>query len=814
MKKIIAFIVFAFLCNFLYSQEKPNFQNIECEISGKVIDSQSQKPMPYANVTMIRMRDTTIAGGTITDDNGFFKIEKLRPGMYLIKIQFIGFERYTTNIRLTPQNPIINLGLIQLKPAVTQLTEVEVVGEKPLVEFQLDKKVINVDKNIVTSGGNAVDVLRNTPSVEVDMDGNVLLRGSTNVNILIDGKPSTLIAGDKSTILEQIPASTIERIEIITNPSAKYDPEGMAGILNIITKKEKRQGVNGLVSLNYGTLKKFGGTFSINRRINKTNLFFSYDYRNDDRKGYRNHDRFIYFNDSLISNTIIRSNREGRHMSHNFKAGIDYNINNYESITLSSTYRMGNRTGNDSSINKVFDAYNSYKQYYSRYEKSENPNQNIDISLNYRKRFSVPIREFTFDTYYSLGKFDDTENYNQINYFPIYLTPNQRSISNNQFQNITIQSDYVHPIAEKTRIDAGIKAMARTTDNNYNFFNFDTTLNDFTNDTLLSNHFIYSDYVFAAYTTFSHEWKKISIQIGLRAEETFQKGDQITSQIKFDNHYFNIFPSTHISYSLPNNNKLQTSYSRRINRPDPHSLNPFIDKSDPLTWHAGNPDLKPEYINSYEISHIKDWKKLSLTSDIFYKWTDNVVSRYRKVDTSGTVTVFPLNMNKAESYGLEFTLTSQPIKPLRLMATFSYYKTSVFGSNEGNDLTNSIFSYNARLNASLFLPKEWSLQLNGMFNGPSVMAQATRTAFYTVDAAIKKEIWNRKASVSIRMSDIFNTMNFQVKTDDPSMKAVMEFKRQTQILYVTFSYKINEGIKQRERQRQQEMNNMEMDFNE
>lgn len=727
-----------FSLNCLIAQDRPNFSSIECEVTGKVVDEQTQKPMPYTNITLIRMKDSTIAGGTITDDNGFFKLEKLRPGMYIVKIQFIGYERFITTIRLHPQTPIANLGTIQLKPAVTQLSEVEIIGEKPLVEFQLDKKIINVDKNIVTTGGNAVDVLRNTPSVEVDMDGNVLLRGSTNVNILIDGKPSTLVAGDKSTILEQIPASAIERIEIITNPSAKYDPEGMSGILNIITKKEKRQGINGLVSLNYGTWQKFGGTFSINRRIDKTNLFFSYDYRNDDRRGYRNHDRQIFFNDSLISNTIIRSYRNGRHLSHNIKAGIDYNFNQYNSLTLSSTFRIGKRTGNDSSVNRVLDPDYNYQQYYNRYELSNNPNNNIDLSLNYRKRFNEPIRELTADVYYSLGNFDDTENYHQINYFPSFISPNQRSVSNNQFQNIIFQSDYVHPIAEKTRFDIGVKTMVRTSDNNYHFYNFDTINQDYINDINLSNHFVYTDNVYAVYSTLSHEWKKISIQVGLRAEETFQHGNQKTTGNIFKRDYFNLFPSAHISYSLPNNNKLQTSYSRRINRPDPNSLNPFIDKSNPLTWHAGNPNLKPEYINSYEISHIKDWKKVSLTSDIFYKWTDNVINRYRNIDSMGIVTVFPLNISKSESYGLEFTLSSQPIKPLRLMGTFSSYKTSVFGNNDGNDLTNSIYSYNIRLNASFFLPKEWALQVNGMFNGPSVMAQAVRTSFYTIDAAIKK----------------------------------------------------------------------------
>ena len=811
--RYIVFIVL--LLNVLnsFSQERPNFQNFEGDISGKILDEQSKKPMPYANISVFRMKDSTLAGGGITDEKGFFKIEKLKPGFYKIKIDFIGYDRYTTTAKITPQTPSVNIGNILLKPAVTQLGEVEVKSDKPMVEFKLDKKVINVDKNIVTSGGNATDILRNTPSVQVDMDGNVSLRGSTNVNILVDGKPSTLSAGDKAAILEQIPASTIERIEIITNPSAKYDPEGMAGILNIVTKQEKRQGINGLVTLNYGTMKKFGGTLSINRRVNKTNLFFSYDYRNDDRNGYRNHDRYMYYNDTLLSHTVINSKRTNQNFSHNFKGGFDYNFNPLNSLNFTATYRTGERNGNDYSINKVVSSVGTTSQYYQRDEKSTNPSNNIDLSLGYKKKFNEPMREFTSDLYFSKGIFNDDESYHQYNFVPIYTTPSQKSNSDNTFTNLTFQSDYVHPISEKTRLDAGIKAMMRTSDNNYFFYNFDTLATDFKQDTNLSNHFVYSDYVYAAYSTLSQEWKKFSIQLGLRAEETVQNGDQKTSNYVFKRDYFSLFPSTHISYSLPHDNKLQISYSRRINRPNPHSINPFIDKSDPLTWHMGNPNLKPEYINSYEFGHIKDWKKLSLTSQIFYKTTDNVVSRYRNVDTNGVVTVYPNNMSKAESYGLEFIVSTQPAKFMRLMGTFSYYKTKVIGSDGDNDLTNSTMSYDAKFNASFFLPKNFSAQINGMFNGPSVMAQATRTGFYTVDAGLRKELWDRKASLSLRLSDIFNTMKFQVKTDDPNLKALMEFKRETRILYVTFTYKINEGIKQKERQRQQEMN-MDMDMGE
>lgn len=805
MKIYISLIAALFTSICIFSQERSNFQNFEGSISGKVIDELTKEPIPYANISVYRTKDSTLVGGGITNENGFFKIENLHPGMFKIKVDFMGYDRFVSTTRITPKNTSVSVGIIKLKPAVLQLGEVEVISDKPLVEFKLDKKVINVDKNIVTSGGNATDILRNTPSVQVDMDGNVLLRGSTNVNILIDGKPSSLVSNDNASILEQIPASTIERIEIITNPSAKYDPEGMAGILNIVTKREKRQGINGLVTLNYGTKMKYGGTFSINRKVNKTNLFFSYDYKNEDRNWYRDHDRYLYYNSSLFSHTTISSNKKNNFYSHNLKGGFDYDFNPRNSIIFTANYRVGERKSDEKSINKVITS-DTISAYYDRNEASNYPSQNIDLSLGYKKKFDDPDRIFTTDIYYSLGIFNKEENYEQFNYIPIYLTPDQKANYDDKKSNFIIQSDYTHPLDEKTRLDAGLKAYVRTTDNNYFFYDYDTLISEFKKDTTLSNHFIYSDYIYAVYSTLSHEWKKFSLQAGLRAEETFQHGNQKTTGAVFDRNYFSMFPSFHLSYNLPKDNKLQISYSRRINRPNPRSINPFIDKSDPLTWRKGNPDLKPEYINSYELGHIKDWKKLSLTSQIFYKSTYNVISRYREVDTSGIITVYPLNMSKAESYGLEFTVSSQPAKFMRLMGMFSWFKTTVIGSDGENDLTNSIFSYDAKFNGYFFLSKNLSMQLNGIFYGPSVMAQATRKGFYAIDIGLKKEIWNRKASLSIRLTDVFDTMKFQIITDDPNLKASMKFKRDTQVLYVTFTYKINEGIKQKDRQRQQNIN--------
>ncbi len=772
------------------------------EISGKLIDNASGKPMEYGNISVYSIKDSSIAGGSISDVKGYFIVDKLKPGFYKVKIDFIGYGRFVTTAKVNPQTPSVNIGTIKLKPASTQLGEVVVSSEKPLVEFSLDKKVINVDKNIVTAGGSATDILRNTPSVSVDMDGNVSLRGSTNLTILVDGRPSMLSGSDKAAILEQIPANTIETIELITNPSAKYDPEGMAGIINIKTKKEKRDGTNGLVTLNYGTWEKYGASLNLNKRTGKFNIYANYDYKNNDRNGNRNQDRIFYMNDTVVSIYDIKSTNESYNRSHTFKTGVDYSLNPMNTLSLSGTYRMGEHPGGDYNTNKIYDYTNTKIIDYTRDETSDETNNNLDLSLGYKRKFELKDRELTADLFYSKSNENEDNGYIQNNYIPIYKSPEQSANTIGQFSNITFQSDYITPVNEKTKFGSGVKYMMRSTDDDYHFEVKDTLSDIFVNDTNLSNRFKYTDQVIAAYATFSKEWKKFSFQAGLRAEQTYQFGEQKTMNKDFKNDYFSLFPSAHTSYSLPKDNKLQISYSRRINRPSIHSMNPFIDATDPLTIHTGNPYLKPEYINSFELGHIKDWKKFSLTSSLFYKQTDNVVSRYRIVDTTGVITVMPINVAKATSYGFDFIVSTSPFKFLRLTGDFSWFKTTLDGSNLDTDLTNSIFSYNGKLNASIYLPKNFSVQLNCMFEGPSVQAQAIRKEFYTVDGGLRKDFKNKKISLSLRVSDIFNTMSFRIVTDDPSLKGTMEFKRESRVAYFTLTYRINEGVKQKDRKNQ------------
>ena len=811
MKRYLVFFAYIILTsNILFSQpgERQGMGgDFKGEVSGQIIENKSSKPIEYASISLFRLRDTTLVTGTISDAKGYFKMTDVPGGKYILRVDFIGFKRYSTEIMVNPRTPSVNTGAIKLEPYTQQLGEVTVADQKPLVEFSLDKKIINVEQNIVADGGSATDILRNTPAVSVDMDGNVSLRGSTNVKILIDGKPSTL-SSNPADALEQIPASSIQSIEIITNPSAKYDPEGMTGILNIITKKEKRSGINGLASVNYGTWNKYGASVNLNYRINKINLFAGYDFRSEERNGYRSHIREMIQNDTSTYYTIF-SDTQREILSNSLRGGFDFEFNPKNTITLSANYRNGGHPGFSDGSYVIKDYNYNLISDYSRDEISEkDDNISTDFSFNYKKKFNRPIQELSFDAYYSLGNNEDIENYDEVYNYPAETKGlNQKSETFSNRSNIVLQSDYIHPLTETMKLESGLKATFREMDTDYKFYDFDTLAADYFT-TNLSNHFIYNDEVYAAYGIVSGSIKKFTVQGGLRFEHSIIKGNQTTTNEKFSIPYYDFFPSVHTTYSLPAENKVQLSYSRRINRPRERSLNPFIDASDPLTLRTGNPQLKPEYINSYELSHIKDWKKVSFTSSIFYKNIENIISMYRITnDTLQGILVTPINANSGNSYGLDFIITWQPVKAVRMSADFSYYNTSINGNYEDNDLTNDIYSYDGKYNATIMLPKDISMQVNFRLSGPSVMPQSIRQGFWTADAALRKDFFSKKLSVSFRISDIFNTMYFRNKTREPNLIADMEFKRETRVAYLTLSYRINEGVKQRTRKPNQDSEN-------
>jgi outer membrane receptor protein involved in Fe transport len=657
--------------------------------------------------------------------------------------------------------------------------------------------------------------------VTVDIDGTLSMRGSSNVTILVDGKPSGLSGLSSSAILEQIPASSIERIEVITNPSAKYDPDGMSGIINIIMKKKKEKGYNGMISVTTGTGNKYNGSVNMNFRREKLNLFGSYDMRQNKRKGNSHFQRQTIFNDTLtFLDTYENSSNNG--LSNNIRGGFDYLFNDFNSVTLSLftnvSYGNDDEYGKSAELDSIMQPYS----YYDNFNKERSNDKSSDYNLNYRKTYEKKGKEWTIDAIYSSSASNEhnyiTTQFYDSQHIPVSDLPLLRHTLTDETSNVfTIQSDYINPLSEKSRLEAGFKSIIRAIDSDYKCDSFVYNgFNKWQYDSLQSNLFVYNEQLHSAYGIFSGSVTNLEYQAGLRFEQAFTRSSQKTSNENFTNDYFNVFPTLHLSYKIKNNNSLQLSYSRRINRPSAHHLNPFVDKSMVSVYHFGNPRLTPEYVNTYEAGYLKYWDKTSLNTTAFYRQINDIIQRYVYLvqinDSTQIQYATEKNMSRGISYGLEVVLQQDIFKWWNINLNYSYFRNKIEGDADGTALTNSNYTWNTKLNSSMTVWKNLDIQLIGNYRAPMVNIQGVMQAMYNVDVALKKDFFRGNMSVSIRASDIFNTQQFNMHRTGEGLIIDMKRKRESRIVYIGLTYRINGGIKQKEKKRQEGEGQEEMDF--
>ncbi|MCX6258684.1 MAG: TonB-dependent receptor [Bacteroidia bacterium] len=792
-------------------------------LTGTVTDAETTQAVEYATVSLYKSKDSSLVTDTVTDHSGKFRLEKIQYGSYYAMVNFIGYKKKkVTGIMINPKIPVKDVGRISISPSTTALSEIDVTAEKKLVEFTLDKKVINVEKNLSTAGGSAADVIQNVPSVTVDIDGTVSLRGSTNVTVLVDGKPSGLSGLSGSAILDQIPASSIDRIEVITNPSAKYDPDGMSGIINIILKKKIEKGYNGMFSVTAGTRNKYNSSLNLNFRHNNYNLFGSWDMRYNERTGTshttRQSDIITSLNKDSITHLTSDGHSDNQRLSNNFKAGFDYSFNDFNSFTFSVLNGQGSNNNNEFDHSFVQDSVYHLMYLYNTINKERNTNNSTDYNFDYKKTFLKKGEELTADVI--LSKSDNVENgYVSTQYFDNYNNPVdsgpdlQNTITNEKYRVLTIQADYTNPLSEKARIDLGFKSVIRSNDNNYiyNGFSFGN-VNDWNMDSLMSNHFVYNEQIHSAYVIYSDAWSNLEYQLGLRFEEASTRAEQKTSDSTFTNNYFNVFPTLHLNYKLDENNSVQLSYSRRVNRPNAWQLNPFVDRSQPKLYSYGNPKLTPEYVNAYETGYQRYWGKTSFNITAFYRQISHIIQRYTIMDTTGTQYTTFMNLSKGTSYGIEGVVQADFRKWWNINLTYSYFRNIIEGTADGTALTNSNYTWTTRLNSNMSIMKLFDFQIIGNYRAPMVNIQGTMQASYNVDVAMKKDFLKGMLTVNLRASDIFNTQQFNMHRYGDGFIIDMKRKRESRLLYFGVTYKINGGLKQKEKKKQEEEQRQDTDF--
>ncbi|MCX6295310.1 MAG: TonB-dependent receptor [Bacteroidetes bacterium] len=798
LQKGILFISFFFSSVVVFSQNRqfPQDGNAPAigKIKGIITDSKTKQTVEFATIALYKMKDSSLVNVVVAGSKGEFLLSELPFGRYFMKINFIGYKQLVIDtIAIRPRSVEIDLGQIKLKSNTEQLNEVEVSSDKNTFQMGIDRKIFNVEKSIVSEGGSATDVLQSIPSVSVDIDGNISLRGSGNVTVLVDGKPSGITGSSRAAILQQIPASSIESIELITNPSAKYDPDGMSGIINIITKKNKLNGFNGSVSAGVGTGDKYNASGNISYRNSKINVYANYGFRSNNRTGSG-----LTMRKNLMTDTTFylrqNSSQLNKNISHNVKAGMDFYLNDKNTLGFSVLYNTGTEKSNEEVNFYEADNNDVTSASYSRDNtKSEVPTS-MDYNINYRKSYTKPKQELVFDATYSDASGKSLESFSErdyaLKYYPKNSTPFRQNTDTKTKNTITsAQVDYVQPLKNQMKLELGAKTTLRMIGSDFVSEVYNYTTDNFVVDSNLSNNFIYTENIYAAYSTFSGAIKSFGYQLGLRAEDANTISNSVTANEKYTYNYFNLFPSVHLSQKLKKEQELQISYSRRINRPNTRSLNPFRDYSDPYNIRFGNPYLKPEYINSYELSYLKYFTKGVLTSTLYFRETDGVMQRYKILSDSTTSFNTFINLNKSQSYGVELILKEDITKWWNITFSANGFETKIDGSNVQGDLQNENLSYIIKLLSNMRVWKNMDIQFTANYNGPTATLQGEVNAMFSMDLGLKKEIF-KNATLSLNINDLTDSRKMAIiGNNDPTFYLEMTRKRESRIATLTFSYR-------------------------
>jgi outer membrane receptor protein involved in Fe transport len=770
-------------------------------LTGQVVEPEFKKAIPYAKIFLLNVRDSSVATGGLADSLGKFSITEIPVGPYIAKITSFGFAPlFIDSLSFSPKAPQLNLGVLPMSTDPNQLKTVDIVYQEEEVVAQIDKKVFSVDKQLTSQGGTALDVLQNIPSITIDVDGNISLRGSGNVTILIDGRPSTITGSGRQGALASIPASSIESIEIITNPSAKYDPDGMSGIINIVLKKSKLKGFNGSVDISIenglhpdslDTFDKFLG-FGHNASFNLAyrNKYFNVygGYTSNWYEGWRNFDQsnVTFYNNDYDS---LAQTRKGTHLrqGHMLKFGTDFFINPKNTIGFSVNGNLGReeRTGN-----MYYYAYDSVSRYDVWQRLSDDPGKKygFDAMVFWNKKFEKPEHKLDFTAQYSQGESTESGDYLENIYSPTdlsLLTPNSlnqyvRTIDGNAIT--TIQLDYYRPLSFTKNIADGVviknpgkfETGAKTTIRQVSQDYYQET--NSVADTNLNNNFNFSEQVHAVYAIFGQEFQdinkefaKFKYQIGLRAEMVYITSEVDKDPVVYKNSYNSLYPSLHLVKPISKSTEITMSYSRRVNRPNLHALNPFSKYTDPLNLQVGNPELLPEYINSGEIGFGTYNKKLTVTGSFYYRYMTDMIQRVRDIDSNGVARVTWSNVDQAQFIGAELMTIYKPTKWWRIMLSGNLSQTYINSTSGEADLNNSGFSWSANMSQSFTFNKGWSGQLTGFYRSPMILTQGRSQAMYSLDIAVRKTFLKDKMYANFKVGDIFNTRQFGYYTEQPGV---------------------------------------------
>lgn len=782
-------LLVASLVHPLIAQEKQG------KIQGKIIDTASQSALELASISVFQQHDSVLLTGDLSAKDGSFAIA-VPYGSYFVNIAFIGLaEQRIDSLLVNQNNRVIDLGEIALAFQSTYLDEVTINGERSMVQIELDKRIYHVGKDLSNAGGSAMEVLDNIPSVSVEANGAVSLRGNRGVQILIDGKPSGMVSNGNTTGLQSLSADMIDRVEVITNPSVKYEAEGTAGILNIVMKREKKKGINGSASLTAGHPSLFNTALSINLKRDRFTVFGNASFRNDRIYGIGEALQKARLNDDSTEIFKSRSIYNSGGPLASFRIGSDIHASKHLTLTALMFYLKG-KEANESDI--IYDNFQNSLEIYTggstRIENRLERTEKKEYVATMKKTFERNQQDIIADI-----RFQDNTNVAQSDFLETFVLGNglaadrddlrQQSAFQEAERRLIAKLDYTLPLKEDNTVEAGWQSSLRTLTNDFSVEEY--LESEWLVSEAFSNVFAYDEQIHAAYGMYKNKIKGFSFQLGMRSEYTIVETSSAQNRPKT---YLNFFPSLHLSNTFPNQHSIQASYTRRIRRPRSQSLNPYIALDDSRAFFSGNPDLDPEMTDTYEIGHVKKWSKGSIGSFVFYRHTVNVIEGVvQAAETAEGIPVFyrrPENLVSKDDVGLEFNLSIQPSTWWRINSDIFLYRAAIDGTNISKEIVTETMTGFARITSKITMFKDVNLQVRLNYSAPRNIPQGRRKSMTFLNLGFSKNILKDRGKLSLNISDLFQSRRIQnyYMTDTVFRENDYRWSRRT--IRLTLSYRI------------------------
>ncbi|MDP1728049.1 MAG: TonB-dependent receptor [Bacteroidota bacterium] len=786
MNKLILFFIFIF--TFLFQTKA---QETVGSIKGSVIEASSGEPLEFVSVVLQRLPDSIFVKSVNTRKQGQFILSDIPEGTYRLQINFIGFQdKFTSSFTISKSNRVLFFDSINISAKLNVLGEVEISAERDLYETSIDRKIYNVARDIQSISGSASDVLHNVPSVSVDIDGVVSLRGSTNISIFINGKPSPLMKVSSAAALQAIPAGSIERIEIITNPSAKYRPDGAAGIINIVLKKNTRSGFNGTLTCNAGNDDRYNAGLNLNYRVGKINFSSVYGIRKD----YRNrtfHDLRKQLDAAgNPANTYEQQTQTSyRPLSHHAETGLTYTFNKHNELGITASAFYMDFKRNEQSFIKSSDENSIINGDILRTRIDPEFEYERELSMSFTHSFKKPDHSINLELLMA-DQFEQEDNqFTEIYRIPVLVPWLNHTRIKQGLNLIQLTAEYTFPISEDAEFEAGY--MGERINQDLNFFgeNYLNAQNIWLADQQKSSHFLFKQEVHALYATYSQEIDDFSILTGLRADHTNLISNLLTLDSIIPQNYNKLYPTVHISYEIKKNKQIQLSYSKRINRPEGDELNPFPEYTNPRSIDAGNPQIKPEQFHAVELGYQQKQDKYTFLPTLYYRYTyDAFTEISRFINDTVLLTTFT-NLSNSTAAGLELVLTGKVKKFLNFNLNGNVFYNRIDAANLGYSINKSAWLWTAKLAASFILTKSTIMQINTSYRAAQLTPQGKTFPVFVLNAGLKKEVFKKKGAITLTISDVFNTLRWQREINTPEIYEKSNGKRKSQIIYLGFTWR-------------------------